>query len=44
MNYFRCTVGGSGKGNTVVVTCASEFAGQTITLAKTGKTYRKIYE
>lgn len=41
MAYFRCTVGGSGKGNTVVVTCASEFAGQTITLAKTGKTYTK---
>lgn len=41
MNYFRCTVGGSGKGNTVVVTCASEFAGQTITLSKTGKTYTK---
>ena len=41
MNYFRCTVGGSGKGNTVTVTCAEEFAGLTITLAKTGKTYTK---
>ena len=41
MAYFRCTVGGSGKGNTVVVTCASEFAGETITLSKTGKTYTK---
>lgn len=40
MNYFRCTVGG-GKGNTVTVTCAEEFAGLTITLAKTGKTYTK---
>ena len=41
MNYFRCTVGGSGKGNTVTVTCAEEFAGLTITLFKTGKTYTK---
>jgi len=41
MNYFRCTVGGSGKGNTVTVTCAEEFAGLTITLSKTGKTYTK---
>ena len=41
MNYFRCTVGGSGNGNTVTVTCAEEFAGLTITLAKTGKTYTK---
>jgi hypothetical protein len=41
MVFFRCTVGGSGKGNTVTVTCAEEFAGLTITLAKTGKTYTK---
>lgn len=41
MAYFRCTSGGSGKGNTVTVTCDSEFAGQTITLAKTGKSYSK---
>ena len=41
MNYFRCTVGGSGKGNTVTVTCAEQFAGLTITLSKTGKTYTK---
>lgn len=41
MAYFDCIVGGSGKGNTVTVTCAEEFAGLTITLAKTGKTYTK---
>ena len=41
MAWFECTVGGSGKGNTVVVTCAEEFAGETITLSKTGKTYTK---
>ena len=41
MAYFDCIVGGSGKGNTVTVTCAEEFAGLTITLSKTGKTYTK---
>ena len=41
MNYFKCSVGGSGKGNTVIVTCAEEFAGQTIVLAKIGKRYTK---
>lgn len=41
MIYFRCSVGGSGKGNTVTVTCAEEFAGLPITLAKIGKTYTK---
>lgn len=41
MAYFDCIVGGSGKGNTVAVTCAEEFAGLTITLSKTGKTYTK---
>lgn len=41
MAFFDCIVGGSGKGNTVTVTCAEEFAELTITLAKTGKTYTK---
>lgn len=35
MAYFRCTAvsGGSGVGNTIVVTCDAEFAGATVTLS-----------
>ena len=41
MAYFRCTTGGSGKGNTLVVTCADDLAGATITCTNGTKTYRK---
>ena len=41
MAYFRCTTGGSGKGNTLVVTCADDLAGATITCTDGTKTYRK---
>lgn len=41
MAYFRCTTGGSGKGNTLVVTCADELAGATITCTNGTKTYNK---
>ena len=41
MAYFDCIVGGNGKGNTVIVTCDADFAGATITMSKTGKTYSK---
>lgn len=42
MVYFRCTSSGSGKGNTVIVTCAEQFAGVAITIAKIGKSYTKV--
>lgn len=41
MAYFRCTTGGSGKGNTLVVTCADDLAGATITCTDGTKTYTK---
>lgn len=41
MAYFRCTTGGSGKGNTLVVTCADDLAGATITCTNGTKTYTK---
>lgn len=41
MAYFDCIVGGSGKGNTLVVTCADELAGATITCTNGTKTYTK---
>lgn len=41
MAYFDCIVGGSGKGNTLVVTCADDLAGATITCTNGTKTYTK---
>ena len=41
MAYFQCT-GGSGKGNEIVVTCDSEFAGATITLTDGTKVKTKV--
>ena len=41
MAYFDCIVGGSGKGNTLVVTCTDELAGATITCTNGTKTYTK---
>ena len=41
MAYFDCIVGGSGKGNTLVVTCADDLAGATISCTNGIKTYRK---
>ena len=41
MAFFDCIVGGSGKGNTLVVTCADELAGATITCTNGTKTYTK---
>ena len=41
MAYFDCIVGGSGKGNTLVVICTDDFAGTTITCTNGTKTYTK---
>lgn len=39
--YFECS-SGTGKGNNLIVTCASDFAGITITCTNGVKTYSKV--
>ena len=39
--YFECS-SGTGKGNNLIVTCASDFAGVTITCTNGVKTYSKV--
>lgn len=41
MAYFLCTAGGNGKGNSVIVTCDSDFSGKTLTCTNGTKTYYK---